>query len=492
MASSNVKVGILENTRIIELASHPALRVISGSKIIDISGKPVVFRSPGEKQLFPLYRVFIEDVLRLEDAIDAALKADDYPIRGAVGVGKDIEPYASAGFTNKGFWAFAGEFRAEEEANDFANTLKKKGYRPWIAREVRGETSETVFLNVGGDEIELHLPLRIEARNNDPLEVLNVPVGKGFHWEHKENLKYRGYFEVHGVPGGTLTLVNVLPLEDYLKSVVGSEMGEAPLEALKAQAIAARNTLLSTIKRHHYGDPFDICATDHCQVYLGIKAETPKTIKAVEETSGEILVYNGRICDTRFAKVCGGITESFENVWGGIPVDYLVSKRDYKGEPLTIDEESIRSYIDNPPDSFCSSHELFRWKVVYTREELEEIIERKLGRKVKLLDLVPLKRGRSGRIRELKIVTENGDIVIEGELKIRWALSSSHLYSSLFYPVIDRDSSGKPVKVTLKGGGFGHGVGMCQIGAIGMAMQGFSYRDILLHYYTGVEIKKVS
>jgi len=438
-----------------------------------------------------LYRVFTDDFERLEDALDAALKSDESPIRGAVEVGREIEPYSRSGYHNTGFWAFAGEFEGEEEALSFARHLEEKGKRPWINSELRGNSPGKVEISTEKGEFEFELPLKILPAG-DGATVLDVPVGEGFHWEHRENLPYRGSFEVLGTPGGGLYLINTVSLEDYLKSVVSSEMGEAPLEALKAQAVAARNTLLSTLKRHHYYDPFDICATDHCQVYLGVKGENAMSSRAVEETCGEILVLDGKICDTRFAKVCGGITENFENVWGGEGRDYLISHRDSDSDRLVLhSEEEVRNFIDDPPPSFCSDHELFRWKVRVERKKLESIVKKKMGTALELVAIEPVKRGASGRITEIKLIGTKRELIIRGELRIRKALSESHLFSSLFYVVRLGEKDGLPDAFEFRGGGFGHGVGMCQIGAIGMARKGYNYREILAHYYPGTELVKV-
>ena len=438
-----------------------------------------------------LYRVFTDDFERLEDALDTALKSDESPIRGAVEVGRGIEPYVHWGYHNAGFWAFAGEFDGEEEALSFARHLEEKGERPWIKSELRGNCPDKVKVITEKGELEAELPLDI-IPSGDKTLVLDLPVGEGFHWEHRENLHYRGSFEVLGTPGGGLYLVNRVSLEDYLKSVVSSEMGEAPLEALKAQAIAARNTLLSTLKRHHYYDPFDICATDHCQVYLGVKGENEMSSRAVEETSGEILVFEGKICDTRFAKVCGGVTENFEQVWGGKSIDYLISHRDSDSNGLLLrTEEEVRNFIDDPPPSFCSDHELFRWKIKVDRKKLESIVKEKTGTSLELIDIIPVRRGASGRIIEIKLIGKERELIIRGELRIRNALSESHLYSSLFYVVKLGEKDGLPDAFEFRGGGFGHGVGMCQIGAIGMARMGYNYREILAHYYPGTDLIKV-
>lgn len=314
-------------------------------------------------------------------------------------------------------------------------------------------------------------------------------------------------------------------MEDYLESVISSEMSATSnLPLLMAHAVISRSWLMSqkenkakpnTQERH--GDAFirwydhtdhtffDVCADDHCQRYQGITMETsPNVAEAIRRTRGELLTYNGEICDARFSKCCGGAMEEFQYCWDDTPKPYLKGIGDTPSEKipdLTI-EENARQWIMSEPESFCNTKDkrilsqvlndydqettdFYRWHVSYTQEQLTELVNRKLGMDLgTITDLVPLKRGKSGRIYELKIVGSKKTIVIGKELEIRRALSESHLYSSAF--VVDKHDN----VFDIHGAGWGHGVGLCQIGAAVMGDKGYSYDEILKHYYPEAQIEK--
>jgi SpoIID/LytB domain protein len=258
---------------------------------------------------------------------------------------------------------------------------------------------------------------------------------------------------------------------------------------------------------------FDVCADDHCQRYQGItRASTPLVVEVINETWGEILTDGETICDTRFYKCCGGITEQFENVWEPVPHPYLTAVRDAKGQSPLPDlsiETAADTWIRTSPEAFCNTHDkeilsqvlnnydqetsdFYRWKVVYTQKKLSELITRKSGGIDfgDIIDLVPLKRGTSGRIEKLKIVGSKQTYTIGKELEIRRVLSESHLYSSAF--VVDKEdiSNAIPGRFVLTGAGWGHGVGLCQIGAAVMGAQGYNYKQILAHYFPHTEIER--
>jgi SpoIID/LytB domain protein len=257
---------------------------------------------------------------------------------------------------------------------------------------------------------------------------------------------------------------------------------------------------------------FDVCADDHCQRYQGVtRASTPLVTEVVQATRGEVLAMNGEICDTRFSKCCGGVTEKFENVWEPLPHSYLTALAD-SPEPELPDltqESEADNWIRTSPPSFCNTRDkdilsqalnnydrettdFYRWKVVYSQKELAELINRKTGIDFgEIIDLIPLKRGTSARIERLRIVGTHRTCIIGKELEIRRTLSETHLYSSAF--VIDKEPIGEsivPACFILTGAGWGHGVGLCQIGAAVMGAQGHNYTQILSHYYPGAEIEK--
>ena len=372
--------------------------------------------------------------------------------------------------------------------------------------------------------------------------LMDVTIGIDFHWERNETQTFKGSLEVMKSSNGELTAVNVLDIEDYLQSVISSEMSATShMELLKAHAVISRSWALCKIQRslggsafacHEsegkricwYGsephEGFDVCADDHCQRYQGLRAKDHKNaIKAVNETRGLILAYKENptpnsslltpnsdyeICDARFYKCCGGVTEQFETCWEDTHFDYLVKVEDFPKERRdTLDlttEEGAREWILSSPEAFCNTNDkqilsqvlndydqetidFYRWKVVYSQDELTALVARHAPQLGKIIDLIPLKRGVSGRIYELKIVGENDSIIIGKELEIRKWLSNSHLYSSAF--VVEKDDD----TFTLYGAGWGHGVGLCQIGAAVMAEKGYTYKEILQHYYPNTEIQ---
>ncbi len=399
----------------------------------------------------------------------------------------------------KRFWVVLKKNFSEAEAKDFLREMKDKlpvEYKSAVAIEwgilaihPKIPTNEVILRTLEGEELHRGNVIRLHAPKG--ICIGGTPVGETFHWEHREDLHFEGTIELRAGARGIL-VINELPLEDYLASVNSSEMSaEAPLEFLKAQTIAARGTVAATSGCHHYGEPFDLCNGDHCQCYYGSKRIEPRSQEAAESTSGKVLLHSGIIADTRYAKICGGLTEEFNFIWEDFKPPYLPSKFDGQGEYRF---NNIVSYIkDNPvcwcnpqihpyPKDFDYATPWFRWKFEYERDELSELIRKNMGYDLNGIDeLMPLKRGKSGRITQLK-VGRGEDFLIEGELNIRRALSDSHLPSSCFVIDIEGD------KVILEGAGWGHGVGMCQLGALNMATVGKKYGEILDHYYPGTKL----
>ena len=389
-------------------------------------------------------------------------------------------------------------------------------------------------------------------------ELKDVTIGINFHWERKEVQRFQGALKII-VEGETLTAINVISIEDYLTSVISSEMSAtASLELLKAHAVISRswlinklrvenekwkatiqpdsaaNSPLSTLNSqlikwydHEAHTHFDVCADDHCQRYQGItRASTSQAIEAVSATRGEVLMYEGKICDARFSKCCGGAMEEFQNCWENVRHPYLTVKRDYIPEShasdsekqitgpaiqlpdLTQEEEADR-WIRTSPDAFCNTQDkkilsqvlnnydqettdFYRWKISYSQQELAELIHQRSGIDFgEIIDLIPVERGTSGRLIRLKIVGTLRTLTIGKELEIRRTLSPSHLYSSAFLVDKEKGEEGNvPTRFTLTGAGWGHGVGLCQIGAAVMGERGYYYKDILAHYYPGSRLEK--
>lgn len=366
----------------------------------------------------------------------------------------------------------------------------------------------------------------------------DVTIGIHFHWERRETQVFRGVLRLV-TEQGRLRAINELPVEDYLRSVISSEMSShSGLQLLKAHAVISRSWLLAQMWRRRHPQPgerlpvgsategevvrwydqedhqgFDVCADDHCQRYQGITRETdPRAAQAIAETRGELLTSGTEICDARFSKCCGGAMEEFQYCWADTPKPYLRALADTARPdslPDLTDERQAREWICSSPESFCNTRDrgilaqvlngydrettdFYRWRVEYTQAELAGLIARKTGMDFgRILDLVPVERGRSGRMVRMRIVGEHRTLVIGKELEIRRALSESHLYSSAF--VVDRmdlDAEGCPARFVIRGAGWGHGVGLCQIGAAMMGEQGYAYRDILHHYYPGADITR--
>ena len=376
-------------------------------------------------------------------------------------------------------------------------------------------------------------------------ELQDVTIGINFHWERKEVQRFKGELKII-VEDDRLTAINIIPIEDYLTSVISSEMSAtASLELLKAHAVISRSWLLNKLKvangklkvimhpdntanfelstlpsqlikwyDHEAHKNFDVCADDHCQRYQGItRTSTPQAIEAVFATRGEVLMYEGEICDARFSKCCDGAFEEFQNCWENVKHPYLIGQRDSKTEtrlPDLTKEVEADKWIRTSPAAFCNTHnkqvlsqvlnnydqettDFYRWRVCYSQQELSELIHKRSGIEFgKIIDLIPVERGTSGRLVRLKIVGTLRTLIIGKELEIRRTLSSSHLYSSAF--VVDKeykeDEKEIPSRFILTGSGWGHGVGLCQIGAAVMGEQGYKYKEILSHYYPGSAIEQ--
>lgn len=375
--------------------------------------------------------------------------------------------------------------------------------------------------------------------NNCSFTLHNVTIGISYHWERQEEQTFTGKLKLI-TDGENVIAINILPVEDYLVSVISSEMSAtSSLEFLKSHAVISRSWLLAQIENRDRKNIhkslqqnfttdenciirwydredhklFDVCADDHCQRYQGItKASNPSVAKAVKETEGMVLMYGDEICDARFSKCCGGVSETFDTCWEDKDYPYLqpvIDNSENNDIPDLSIEENAEKWIRTTPAAFCNTHDekvlkqilnnydqettdFYRWKVKYSQKEISELIHRKTSIEFgDIKDLIPMQRGKSGRISRLKIVGTLRTVTIGKELEIRRALSESHLFSSAF--VIDKTevAGSVPSEFTITGAGWGHGVGLCQIGAAMMGEKGYYYDKILLHYYRNAEIKKV-
>lgn len=366
-----------------------------------------------------------------------------------------------------------------------------------------------------------------------------VTIGKAFHWQQDLTLTFKGTLLI-SIEENKLCAINRVDIEVYLQSVISSEMSpHAGLQLLMAHAVISRSWLLAQIIKRRQNtthnipqdrfietqeetcrwynrenhNTFDVCADDHCQRYQGINQDIEHlAIKAVGMTRGEVLTHKQKICDTRFSKCCGGITEDYRYCWENQSIAYLTTVRDDAAKspiPDLSKEENAAQWIQNPTDAFCNTHDhkilsevlkdydnqtkdFYRWQITYTQEEIIGLIKHNLGLDLgKIMRLEVIQRGTGGRISRLEIIGTKGRHIVGKELEIRKTLSKSHLYSAAFIIKYDEVIDQIPQKIHLIGAGWGHGVGLCQIGAAVMSREGYDYRSILAHYYPETKLKKI-
>ena len=422
--------------------------------------------------------------------------------------------------------------------------------QPQVSVGIMRAPSVRYELHGAYERIEKHGDTVFRPLSSDSCFTLHdVTIGIGFHWQREEDQRFAGQLVLRREPDGTVQVINRLPVEEYLCSVISSEMkATAPKAFLQASAVISRSWLLSQMKHRgpaattsehekmdgqadsdaciggsskplfrrlkwydkqdHIG--FDVCSDDHCQRYQGItRVATPSVREAVLATAGQVLWDGEDICDARFGKCCGGVTELFSTCWQDADLPYLASVHDVADSSVhslwgdLTDEATARAWIQASPPAFCNvegqrilslilnnydlgTREFFRWHVAYSRQELSLLVKKRAGLDLgQILHVEPLQRGPSGRIRLLRIEGSKASMTVGKELEIRRILSETHLYSSAFY--VEETTDG----FILHGAGWGHGVGMGQIGAAVMGERGYAYTDILRHYYPGALLHKL-
>jgi stage II sporulation protein D len=399
---------------------------------------------------------------------------------------------------------------------------------------IQGKPGRVLLCDNSGKKVALRKEIFLAAGENSTFTV-DVKIGIGFHWQRIRRQTFRGGIILRANPDSSFHLINEIPLEDYLTSVISSEMSaDAPLEFLKAQAITARSWLVAMLSRkkrnvhalgsghtdadkvirwHDTNDHsgFDVCADDHCQRYQGTAQITSGNVAtAIRATRGLYLVYDNKVCDARYYKACGGRTEIFASAWEDKTFPYLQSVTDHSGDYAAISsEDDAAKWLRTKPAAYCNTSDkallgrilpsfdqetvnFYRWRVCYTREELEEVLRQKSGIDFGTLQkLTAVKRGPSGRINELKIIGTKRTVIVGKELEIRSWLSPTHLLSSAFVVSTGLSPNGTVERFILDGGGWGHGVGLCQIGAAVMAAKGFLAEEILAHYFSGSKLQKL-
>ena len=390
-----------------------------------------------------------------------------------------------------------------------------------------------LLVDSSGKEISKQKEILLTPKDGAYFTLSDVKIGIDFHWQRTQEQSFCGDLFLSACSDSSFNLINKILLEDYLESVISSEMSaSAPLEFLRAQAITARSWLVSMLAKKKQGrslsqsineneiivwqdvndhEGFDVCADDHCQRYQGITRIISENVReAIEATRGNFLVHDREICDARYYKSCGGQTEIFASAWEDMNYDYLRNVSDDLDQrsPVRSEGEAIR-WLTGRPKAYCDTTDkellnkilpafdqetpdFYRWQVIYTRKELEEIIRKKSGIDFGVLqNIEPLQRGPSGRISRLKVEGSKKTMIVGKELEIRRWLSETHLLSSAFIVSVEHTTTGEISRFILTGGGWGHGVGMCQIGAAVMAAKGFKAEEILTHYFTGAQIKKL-
>jgi SpoIID/LytB domain protein len=398
---------------------------------------------------------------------------------------------------------------------------------------VRTDKGLVGLIDSSGTERFRQKEILLSAAEGTSFTVFDVKIGIDFHWQRSQEQSFRGNLFLSASSDSSFNLINEISLENYLESVISSEMSaQAPLEFLKAQAITARSWLVAMLAKKktvrsnpaskneneivvwqdvndHMG--FDVCADDHCQRYQGITRIISENVHtAIKDTRGLFLVYAGEICDARYYKSCGGQTDIFPTAWEDKSPDYLKSVTDDVEQHSPLQSEAqAEGWFTGRPQAYCNTTDkellgrilpafdqetldFYRWQVMYKRQDLEEIIRKKSGIDFGTLqNLIPFERGPSGRIYKLKIEGSRKTVIVGKELEIRSWLSESHLLSSAFVVSKTNVADGSVENFTLSGGGWGHGVGLCQIGAAVMASRGFKAQEILTHYFTGAQIQKL-
>ncbi len=503
-----IRIGVIQSTDTVAFKCNRSFSLQNASREKIFAGKAdqkyiLTIRSSTPAEINYQVRAGIEkDGSKADEWVDELQHQGLTAQKRTFGVSFEIDGHL---VDNREHWISIGNFVSYDEALAFRNRQTDPGEYVVIENVRKPATGE---IELSGQS--LGSVVRIVPDINDEfthLTLSDVMIGIEFHWQRYEDLDYRGIIEIGFNNDGNLVVINEIDIENYLVSVNSSEMTpDCPLGLLEAQTIVARNTVLATMGKHHYNTNFHLCSDDHCQCYQGKKREQQISRQAVEHTWGEVIMYGDEICDARYSKICGGIMEAYHNVWENRDIPYMVMGVDSDqliDHPANT-EEKAKKLIDTEVPAYCntklyklpsklanlySTQNLFRWEVKYRREELEQLIQEKTGQDIgELQEIIPIERGDSGRLIYIELIGSKKRMKIGKELQIRRTLSKSHLYSSCFYVEKEIGTDGKVKQFKLKGGGWGHGVGLCQVGATVMAMQKIPYQEILQHYYKNTKI----
>jgi stage II sporulation protein D len=510
-----VRVGLLEDYDRVTFRFTGAYRMesLSGEVLREAAPSDLKWRVLIEKSTPTrfLFSVLVQSFVHQQEAMALAETFEEKGIPAAVRqIGGPIEIDGQVVGDNTLYRVQVGNFQKAEETEDLLESLEID-YAPRLVREAL--TESTGILELFDQNLDKHIECKDGIRlvpmdRGSRVTIMGVRMNSGFDYEPTEDRVYCGTIEFYVDHEGRIAALTEIPIDVYLKGVVPAEMpADFPMEALKAQAVAARSLVIATKVTKHLNDPFDLCAHVHCQIYSGVTHEDERANAAVDATRGEILTHKGIIADAHYTAVCGGHTEDVATTWmtppiyegHGVPCDCHQGE----GFPDLTTEAGVRRWIHSRPQVCCNlegadlpisknyGRKHFRWENTLLRSELEEIILTKTGVDIgTLYDIIPVKRGASGRLTEVEVLGSLSNLRIKRQLKIRRTLSHTSLDSSCFLVEVVHDQDGNPMEIIFTGAGWGHGVGMCQAGAARFAMNGKDYVDILHHYFPDCVIEK--
>lgn len=412
---------------------------------------------------------------------------------------------------NTQFWVVVDELKSEEEASSFARE-RLSGFQYKIIKEKINEPHSLIELFDSEFEKLGEAENVIRIVPESPKVFTYIYDSAGENEAQNRPMKYRSFtgpLEFRSTNDGKIIMICEMPLEKYVESVVVLDMNpNFPIEAIKAQAIAVRSKTIAYLGIKHHEDTFHLCSGSHCQVFRGVIKASDNVTKAVHETMGMVLRNGKQVIDANYSYICGGYTEAYQNLNSRESTDnpyppVFDGPNENQFGSLAVDK-NLNNWVHEEPDVYCNLFNFptntvtnfingkFRWHITYDRQELEEIIATKTGANIgDLYDIIPVRRGVSGRLVEVEILASNKNLVLNGEEKICQALAHGELLSSCFTVERQYDDNGFPISFSLYGAGTGHGVGLCQVGGIAMALQGFNYSDILSHYFKRVDLKKI-
>ena len=502
-----VTIGLMEERPWVEISSKQGL-IIEGKQHIDGQIVTKTIRTlPGEKWRFKVAQ-FIPGKVSYWCAVESVGFSQKEKLKKAVELWKTRSPevqvfevgsvFGIQGHVidNRTYILGIKSFEDERQADAFAQEIFTKfGTKTFVHAHLDTRPSGTIeIIDPSGTVVETMLELVTISPMNETITVHNVEFAKGYRWHGFEDRQYAGQILVTMHRRTGLVVINKVPVDRLLEGLVPAEIfPEAPMDALKAQSVVARGEVFAKIGTRHFLDPYLLCAATHCQVYSGIRAENSRTSRAVRSCTGELLFLGHDLVDSVYSACCGGHTEDNDTVWSHPPSMAL------RGRPDLPDEQCAKSqdvsnimdkWLDSKPDAFCrissfSRPELFRWEKDIPSEKMDKLVA-----KVKpighVVSIQVLGRGVSGRVKVVRIVGTDGDLVVQREWPVRQLFGL--IKSGMFVVTPLTDDQQMVVGFHFKGGGWGHGVGLCQIGATGMAEQGYDYRQILAHYYGGAKV----